>query len=224
MGWLTRAAIPSLGLAVVLLDSGTATICVAQPPGARAPAGQKSASAPTLSSGSGRRSTAYIDLKCGFKFTYSSIWTVTRESIPLASDSCRYRISFTRKAPNGLLIRHHVEVSVFDCEFEGFEKDENYEFRDGRWYRYRGAAGQADAHEIRGINWVGMSMLDGPARCFGNLGYEGTRPTAELSGQAVKRAAELDGGACEDSDVDGIELLLPTFEFIPISSTPIIRQ
>jgi hypothetical protein len=217
MRWPIRVVIPSLELAITLLYSGTATRCVAQPPDDRAPARRQRAPSP--------KSVAYIDLKCGFKFTFSSLWTVTRESIPLASDSCDYRIIFTRKASNGLLIRHHVEVSVFDCEFEGFEKDENYEFRDGVWHRDRGMAGKADAHEIRGINWVGMSMLDGPARCFGNEGYEGIgdRPTAELFGQTIKRAAELDGGECEDSDEEGIQLMLPNFEFIPVSSSPMVR-
>jgi hypothetical protein len=165
--WLPRLAISGLGLVVALLYFGTATICVAQPPGAREAAGRKSTSAPKLSSDSGRRSTDYIDLRCGFKFTYSSIWTVTRESIPESDDPCRYRIVFARKASNALLIRHQVEVSSWDCEFEGFEKDEAYTLQDGRWYRDRGMAGQAEAHEIRGINWVGMNMPDGPARCFG---------------------------------------------------------
>jgi hypothetical protein len=114
---------------------------------------------------------------------------------------------------------------VSDCD-EGFEKDEDYEFTNGSWYRNMGASGRAEAHEIRGANWVGMSMLDGPARCFGDLGYEGMgeRPTAELHGRAGKRGAELDGGECEDSDVEGIELLLPTFEFIPIGGAPGIRR
>src|ERR1035438_9010546 len=144
MRWLIRVVVPSIELAIALLYAGTATRCVAQPPENRAPARRERAISP--------KSIAYIDLKCGFKFTFSSFWTVTRESTHLTSDSCGYRIIFTRKASNGPLIRHHVEVYVFDWEFEGFEKDEDYEFRDGVWYRDRGMAGKADAHEIRGIN------------------------------------------------------------------------
>jgi hypothetical protein len=111
---------------------------------------------------------------------------------------------------------------VSDHSFTGFHKEANFELTDGKWYQNRNNSGLAEAHEIRGINWVGMEMLDGPARCYGkgeNGHYKGMgwSPTATFFGQAFRRMVLLDGGECEDADEQGLKLTIPTFEFIPIS-------
>jgi len=48
--------------------------------------------------------------------------------------------------------------------------------------------------------------------------FEGMGVDAEatLFGQTLKREAELYGGACENMDGEGLKLMIPTFEFIPI--------
>ena len=205
MRWNARVAIRSLGLTFALLHSSAVWTCAAQLPG-----------------GKGGGSATYIDLKCGFKFTYSRMWTVTRGSPASYESPCDYRILFTRKTPRGSLIRHRVNVSVYDSDFEGFEKDENYALENGTWRRDRGVEGRVVALPIIGVNWIGMSMLDGPARCFGKNGYEGMgdRPTADLHQQSLRRAVELDGGECEKADEEGIKLMLATFEFLPIRRAP----
>lgn len=202
----------NVGRLALLLYCGCA-IC-----GAQSQAGQSEAGKTSAVDARGNR--VYLDPKCGFKFTYRRIWTVTTERLPKSTDACEYRIIFQGRASKGPLIRHHVDISVSDHQFDGLEKEENLKFEDGVWYQERGIAGNAMGHAIRGINWVGLNMPQGPARCFGTEGYEGMgdRPTATLFGVTLKRIAELDGGECENADTDGIELLLPTFEFIPIKT------
>jgi hypothetical protein len=161
----------------------------------------------------------YVDAECGFKFSYASIWSVTREpASPQARHHCEYRIGFTRGGSNGQVIRHRVGVVLTDHEFAGIDREERFHFNNGAWYEDRGSAGEVEAHQIRGINWIGMEMPDGFARCYGDQGYEGAgwSPTATLFGFTLKRMARLDGGLCEQADLDGIRMMVRTFEFIPI--------
>jgi len=166
------------------------------------------------------KGATYVDARCGFRFTYENTWTVAKEALPWASKPCEYRIVFTQKAPAGLPAHHHVDIYLSDHEFSGLRGEANFEFDHGVWYENRASSGVAEAHAVHGANWAGMEMLDGPGRCYADQGGylgAGSNPTAVLFGLTINRKADLDGGLCEKADEEGVMLILPSFEFIPIS-------
>ena len=85
----------------------------------------------------------YTDRECGFRFSYSRVWTVTREPIPDETEPCGYAIVFTRKGPAGTDVRHLVNIYLSDY---------------GKWYQNAGMSGTGEAYKIHGKNWVGMQQ------------------------------------------------------------------
>jgi hypothetical protein len=81
--------------------------------------------------------------------------------------------------------------------------------------------GWADAQEIRGKNWIGLSVPDEAVRCYSERGYEGMGDGASATlfcGELQKEVA-LFGPQCEKFDAEGIKLVLQGFEFIPAAKS-----
>jgi len=162
----------------------------------------------------------YIDERCGFKFTYSAMWSVTTGSESTNQSACDYEIKLTKKSAKGGALEARVQVSLEDHEFVGFEQErDNSALRaeDGHW-KVDGGHGLGDAEVIHGANWIGLNVPDLPMRCYADHGTysgAGSGPEALLFSQRLHRMAWLAGQACGNTDVEGVRIMLATFKFLP---------
>jgi hypothetical protein len=66
----------------------------------------------------------FLDERCGFKFTYPTIWAVARSASSSIHMPCDYELTFTRRLRSGNVIKHRVSVFVEDHDFAGLEKED----------------------------------------------------------------------------------------------------